>query len=251
MNDNVKKENRRALPRFLLILAGAAVFGGVLGFCAGWMGSSSVSEFVTETVDYLLSAVIPWLIPAVSVVLLADGFRRYRQAKKLFAEWDGADEAPMEEAEETLNWSLLWSSVVMILDFFYLSVGGYCVLPGGTLIVAIVFILMIALVMVLQQKVVDLTRRMNPEKQGSVYDTKFQKKWFESCDEAEKAQIGQASYRAYRVTGTACIVLWVALLILDFIFGVGVLPAFVVLLLWGIMQVSYILECIRLSKREK
>ncbi|WP_298020886.1 DUF3169 family protein [uncultured Dysosmobacter sp.] len=251
MNDNVKKENRRALPRFLLILAGAAVFGGVLGFCAGWMGSSSVSEFVTETVDYLLSAVIPWLIPAVSVVLLAAAVFRYRKARSLFNTWDGEDEAHIDRAETCLDQVLLLGAVAVVLNFFLLSASPYSTAPGGALAIAAAVILALVVIMVIQQKTVDLTRRINPEKKGSVYDTKFQKKWFESCDEAEKAQIGQASYRAYRVTGTACIVLWVALLILDFTFGIGVLPVFVVLLLWGIMQVSYILECIRSSKREK
>ena len=100
-----------------------------------------------------------------------------------------------------------------------------------------------------QQKTVDLTRRMNPEKQVSVYDTKFQEKWYEVCDEAERAQIGQACYRAYMVGTKVCIFLWVALLILNFVFDFGLLPIAAVLAVWGAMQTVYALECIRLSKR--
>ena len=37
-NNTVKKDNRKALPKFFLILLGAAVFGGVAGFAAGWLG---------------------------------------------------------------------------------------------------------------------------------------------------------------------------------------------------------------------
>lgn len=41
MHDDVKRDNRKALPKFLLILLGSAVFGGVLGFLTGWMGYSA------------------------------------------------------------------------------------------------------------------------------------------------------------------------------------------------------------------
>jgi hypothetical protein len=90
---------------------------------------------------------------------------------------------------------------------------------------------------------------MNPEKQGSVYDMKFHKKWLDSCDEAEQRQIGQAAYHAFRVTRMACLVLWLVLMLLDLPFGFGPLPALAVLLLWGVMQISYALECIRLSRK--
>ena len=102
----------------------------------------------------------------------------------------------------------------------------------------------------LQQKVVDLERRLNPEKRGSVYDMKFQKTWMDSCDEAERAQIGQACYRAYMVGTKVCTFLWVALLILNFVFDFGMLPIAAVLVVWGVMQTVCALECIRLSKRK-
>ena len=79
------------------------------------------------------------------------------------------------------------------------------------------------------EDIVDLERRINPEKRGSVYDMKFQKTWMDSCDEAERAQIGQACYRAYMVGTKVCIFLWVALLILNFVFDFGLLPIAAVL----------------------
>lgn len=251
MHDDVKRENRKALPKFALIMLGAAAFGGVLGFLSGWMGRSSAVDFAVEALDYFVSTVIPWLIPAASLVLLAAAVWQYRRAKRLFEEWDGEEEEHIDQAERRLNWVLLLVTATMVLNFFMLSASPYSQLPYGALASAAVFLLIIAAVLVMQQKTVDLTRRMNPEKRGSVYDVNFQKKWLESCDEAEKQQIGQASYRAYRAAGQACVTLWVALLLLDIEFDVGVLPSFVALLLWGILQVSYILECIRLGKREK
>lgn len=251
MNDNVKKENRKALPRFLLILLAAAVFGGVLGFIAGWMGYSSAADFVAEAVDYLIGRVIPWLIPAVSLVLLAAAVWQYRRARALFAAWDGEAEEAIDAADMGLNAALLLTSIVMVLNFFLLAASWYIAWDLGPILTCGFFILVMIAIVLLQQKVVDLTRRMNPEKQGSVYDLKFHKKWLDSCDEAEQRQIGQAAYRAYRAATMACLVLWVALLVLDIIFQFGLLPVFVVLLLWGILQVTYILECIRLEKRKR
>ena len=92
-------------------------------------------------------------------------------------------------------------------------------------------------------------RRLNPEKQGSIYDLHFQKKWMGSCDEAEQRQMGQAAMRAFRTVNTVCPFIWCVLMMLDFVFHFGALPAFTVLLTWGVLNVSYMLEAIRLSRR--
>ena len=39
---------------------------------------------------------------------------------------------------------------------------------------------------------------MAPEKKGNVFDVKFQKDWYESCDELEKLQIGNACYKTFK-----------------------------------------------------
>ena len=111
------------------------------------------------------------------------------------------------------------------------------------------FLASIAVIILIQQRVVDLTRRLNPEKQGSIYDLKFKKKWMDSCDEAEQKQIGQAAYKAYNVLNAACPIVWVMLMFASFLFEISLLPAFVLVVLWGILNVSYIVECIRMNRR--
>ena len=113
------------------------------------------------------------------------------------------------------------------------------------------FILSVAAMTVAQQKVVDQVRRMNPEKQGSVYDVHFNKKWLASCDEAEQKQIGQAAYKAYHTVDVACPFLWMTMVLLNYAFDFGLLmPAFTVCLLWLLLNVTYSLEAIRLSRRK-
>ena len=250
-NNDVKRDNRKALPKYLLILFVAAIFGGVLGFAAGWMGHDSLSEAVAAAVSGFLALVAPWAIPITSAVSLAVILWMYRGAKGLLTGWDGEDDAVMDRAEEKLNWALLLATAQMILDMFFFAVAETYSGPAGGLVSVLTFLVSVFLLVFAQQKAVDLTRKMNPEKRGSVYDVHFKKKWFQSCDEAEQKQIGQAAYKAFNVVNTACPIAWMVLLLLSFAFNLSILlPAFLVCLLWLLLTVTYCLECIRLGKRK-
>lgn len=204
-NNAVKKDNRKALPKYLLILFGAGICGGVAGFAAGWLGHENLSETIAAAVDSALTAAAPW--------------------------------------------ALLCTSAQLVLDMFFFAAAQGS--PSKTALLSVLFFLVSAFVLVFsQQKIVDLTRQMNPEKQGSVYDTKFRKKWLESCDEAEQKQIGQAACQAFNAVNVLCPALWVVLLMLSFAFSFDLLlPAFTVCLIWLVLNVSYCLACIRLGKR--
>ena len=249
-NNTVKKDNRKALPKYLLILFVAAIFGGVLGFAAGWVGHDNLSEVIAAAVSNGLTAVSPWALLVTSVVSLALILWLYRGAKALYTGWNGEDDNVMDRADEKLNWALLLTAAQLVLDMFFFAVA-----QSGHNMTALwsvlFFIVSIFLLVFAQQKIVDLTRKMNPEKKGSVYDTKFKKKWFESCDEAEQKQIGQAAYKAFNVVSTACPILWGVLLLLSYAFNFSLLmPTFIVCFIWLLLQVSYCLECIRLGKRK-
>ena len=74
---------------------------------------------------------------------------------------------------------------------------------------------------ILQQKCVDSAKKTNPEKTASVYDTKFHKKWMDSCDEAEKIMLGKCAFKAYAATNAVCTVLSIVLAICALILGIG------------------------------
>ena len=247
MNDHVKRDNRRALPKYLLTILLYGLLGGVLGFFTGVAGAAGVAETVRQALDRLLAVCAPWGIVASAVILLGAGWYLYAAAKRRFTAWDGEDEDTMDDVERQLSWALLLTGLMIVLDFFFFAAS---IIYERFLQDLILFLASVAVLVVLQQKIVDLERRINPEKRGSVYDMKFQKTWMDSCDEAERAQIGQACYTAYRVGNKVCVFLWVALLILNFVFDFGLLPIAAVLVVWGVMQTAYALECIRLSKRK-
>ena len=253
MSKNEKSENRRALPKFALTMAGSLVLGGLLGFVIGLSHAFGLeAAALTEGLNRALEAATPWGIPVTSVITLGACFLLCRSAGKKFAAWDGGDEDETSESIDTaLSWVLLLSAVQLLFNLFFLS--AFCIYWMDRDIRALalvgVFLLSCGFVIFAQQKAVDLTRRMNPEKRGSVYDTKFQKKWMDSCDESERRQIGEASRRAYMVTSRLCLGLWLVLAVLSMVFEMSLLPVFILLLVWGVMQVTYALECIRLGKR--
>ena len=249
-NNAVKKDNRKALPKYLLILFVAAIFGGVLGFAAGWLGHDNLSEVIAAVVADGLIAAAPWALLGTSVVSMVLILWLYRGAKVLYTGWDGEDDDVMDRADQKLNWALLLTAAQLVLDMFFFAVAQSA--HNMTALWSVLFFLVsIFLLVFAQQKIVDLTRKMNPEKKGSVYDTKFKKKWFESCDEAEQKQIGQAAYKAFNVVSTACPILWGILLLLSYAFNFSLLmPTFIVCFIWLLQQVSYCLECIRLGKRK-
>ncbi len=245
-----KSENRRALPKFFLMMLGSLLAGGVLGFAVGLSRFFDTGE-IAGRLNGALQAATPWGIPVTTVLTMGACFLLYRSAAGKFAAWDGGDESDATEtAEILLSWTLLLSAVQLLINFFFMTAIGTCQpAEAGVLGMIGVFVLSCGLVIFTQQKVVDLERKINPEKHGSVYDTKFQKKWLDSCDESERRQIGEASRRAYMLTTRVCLGLWLALTVLGMVFELGMLPVTVLLLVWGTLQVSYTLACIRLSKK--
>lgn len=245
MNDKVKQENRRALPKFFGTVLLFALLGGIGGFLVTLAGFSGLAGWAAEGLTGVLGAVVPWGIPVSSLILLGIGLGLYRSAKGRYGRWDGEDEDAAEGIEVTLSYVLLFTTLATVVDFFFLSAA---FLSDAPMVTTALFLVSVALIVLLQQKAIDLTRRMNPEKQGSVYDVKFQKKWIDSCDEAEKAQMGQAAYQAFRAATGTCLVLWVVLTVLNFSFDIGLLPVLMVLILFGVLQVTYCLTCIKLSR---
>lgn len=252
-NNAEKSENRQALPKFFLTMLGSLLAGGLLGFAVGLSRFFDTGE-IAGRLNGALQAATPWGIPVTTVLTMGACFLLYRAAAKKYAAWDGGDESDAtESAEILLSWTLLLSAVQLLINFFFLTavtgIGADQLEDANVLGMIGVFLLSCGVVIFTQQKVVDLERRMNPEKHGSVYDTKFQKKWLDSCDESERRQIGEASRRAYMVTTRVCLGLWLVLTVLGMVFELGMLPVTVLLLVWGTLQVAYTLACIRLSKR--
>ena len=177
-------------------------------------------------------------------------------AKKKILSWDGEDEC-VEKIEQQLNYPMLFANLMTVLNFLFFSASiqvaestafgeRYSVslfpLCLGTFVLGYVWILFVS------NRVVKLEKQLNPEKQGNIFDTQFQKQWIGSCDEAEKQKIYQAGYRGYRAGSTACLILWVVTTFAQLWAGTGILPVICVCLIWLVMMSASMIESIRLEK---
>lgn len=248
-----KSENRKAMPKFILIVVVSLLLGFLVGI--GLVaGSGDWSAHLGEWITHTLIQVSPWLLFGSALLSAALMFGLYHKAKKLFSSWDEDDESTLQRIDRLLSVAMQVNSTLCILSYFFVAIpmsyitayeySTFFICLGG-------FCLNMAVMIIGQQLLVDFTKKLYPEKRGSVYDTKFQKVWFESCDEAERAIIGQASFAAYKTTNGTCLALWMLLILSNQWFHIGLLPIAVVTLIWLINSLSYFLKTMQLENNRK
>lgn len=250
--DPVTRDNRQNWPKFVAILIVALFAGGALGTGVTWIMENPSRDEVIRHLGVALGACSPWSVLC-ALLFWAGSVVCYRRAKAAFVSWNDEDEDVLESTEHLLSWSILWATASQFFAFAAFSVV-VSLIPLGyadylSLLAAIVGLLVVTfLVLLSQQRVVDLTRRINPEKQGSVYDLKFQKKWLASCDEAERQRIGQAAYSSFLVTSRTAMVVWIAMVLVNLYLPIGPLPVLAALIPWGVGQISYLAACLKMER---
>lgn len=255
-NREIKKANRKALPKFVLIMVISLLAGGAMGFCAAKYGLNTLAGGMKSAGAFFGTHIAPWLMLGIAVIVPAVCVPIYQSAKRLLASWDGENEEISDSIDKKLSMIIWMTDAALILSYFLIAAsysGGFAAFENERGIVSFFagivgfFAIMIEAVMT-QQKCVDAAKKTNPEKTASVYDTKFQKKWMDSCDEAEKMMIGKCAFKAYAATNTVCTVLSIVLAICALVFGTGFLPSLVVCLVWIVNQSVYCKEALRYSK---
>ena len=255
-NNEIKKANRKALPKFMLIMVISLLVGGLGGFCSAKYGLNSLSDGMKSAGAFFSAYIAPWLMLAAAVILPVVCIPIYRSTKKLISCWDGENEEISDTIDQKLSIVIWVTSAALILSYFLIAASyaeGFATFEKGNSIIpffvgiAGFFAIMIEAV-ILQQKCVDSAKKTNPEKTASVYDTKFHKKWMDSCDEAEKIMLGKCAFKAYAATNAVCTVLSIVLAICALILGIGFLPSLTVCLIWIVNQSVYCKEALKYSK---
>ena len=249
----IKRENKKALPKLFLIIAVCAVLGFFAGFGAAWLGDNDPAS-IAGNLHRFWTAGAPINLPVLAVLLMIPAQVLYFREKKAFSRWDGEEEEALEKIETILSIALLLVGCFMIFIYFGMAVilSAIDALSKAAVIICLAeMLLSLFWAAVLQQKLVDLEKQINPEKQGSVYDTKFSKKWMDSCDEREQLIIYKSAYQSYKFTSTFCLVLSLVVMLGSIPFGYGPLPACIVLLVWLVMMLSYCIAAMKLEKHKK
>lgn len=245
--DQIKKENRKAFPKFLLIVVAGALLGFAGCFGCKFINDQKLLDTLAPAFQTGLRILAAWGIPAVWVLLILPGALLFRKAKIMFRSWDGEDTICPEQIDHTLELFTLFASIAQLLVFLFFTISASVGYRSLMLLATVELLISQAALMWLQQKVVDLNRLLNPEKDGSVYDLHFHKKWMQSCDEAEQLRIGQAAFAAFKATNIACMSLWVLLFFGHFFFDLPIFATFIVILIWGVLLISYCVACMRMK----
>ena len=126
------------------------------------------------------------------------------------------------------NIASVYAIVAMALSYFA---------PIGPSV--LLLIVEVAWTVTIQSKTINAIKVLYPEKRGSVWDTKFSKDWYSSCDEAEQQLIGQYCYRTFLIMNSVYPVAMVLLALLALFDMVTPFACFLVGLLWLIQQTVY------------
>lgn len=250
-----QKEDKKSFRKMMIFLLISMVVGFICGFAAEYFKDLQIAEsgILMQTLD--MATPFCSLFFTVIILLLSIVFER--RCHRSFAKWDGEDEQIYEKMDLENGYVMILNSMNMILSYFFFGAGIYCIsdesLHQGFTIVrtAAAFagiILTFIVVGVFQKRSVDFQKKLNPEKRGSVYDSRFAEKWLKSCDEAEKLSIYRCSYKSFKATSGICVLLWLVCFIGMNSWNFGLLPMTMVVIIWAVQTFSYFMESIRLCK---
>lgn len=234
----MKQERKKSTMyiRFAVITLVCAALGAV----GGWLVGDAGSDLFTATshINQIIAAPGLWWF-APGYLLAASNMVYFICANALLPQTE-TDDAVFEEADRRLCLALILSGAAMVLLFIALGVSGHAMIVGPAAILLMVHtVVQLIWIIVLQAVTIKATKTIHPEKRGNVFDTKFQKDWFQSCDEAEQQKIGQCSYFCFRLMSG---IFPVVMMLLFFLSSAGMAqPVWILLfgLLWMVQQLGY------------
>ena len=235
----------------------AALFGAIASVVIQ-IGAEHISpDTLGDSVNRILTIILPFCIPALLLGIHLPVGIRLKKVRRLIASWDGEDETVADSLEDTIAKLLLCTSCAFYLSMFF--VGALLTLNlyyevyfakamGISLSVILAFLVEITVLTAQQKICVDLTKQMNPEKKGSVYDINFEKKWYASLDEAEKIAVGQCAYASHKAVNLACSIIWLLLVLLAIAMPVGILPFLIPIAIMLVSNISFVMADLKSRK---
>ena len=247
-----KKENSKKIGIKFAITMICSLFAGLIaGILAAKYGKKSIS-----VVDISNTLIIPLtvLFCLISVGLFIASYVIYVRSQREFRNWDGKDEDLLSKIEEKLSYPLLFTGIAQAVGYGFFPtimwMGDQAdidkmLLSAAGFVSAVMFILTFVWVLTIQHYIVKFLKLVNPEKKGSIFETDFNKKWLNSCDEAQKMQVYRAGFVAYNAGIKCCIALWLLSLVGMTVLDTGVLPVIMASIFLLVLTVAYCVECIK------
>lgn len=254
----IKSEDKKAFKSFVIVIVISSIIGGIFGFMSGYL-KEIFGGSITNLLINILKMIAPFASLVFSILVIVAYKIIYTNSRKKYELWKqtNEDDDTIDKIEEKLSYILLLASINMIVGFFFFGVGTILLpfdnINGDLSIIRAIclligFLICIASSILIQNKIVNLEKEINPFLKGSVYDTKFTEKWVDSCDEAIKLSIYKSAYKAFSCVSTTCIILWMFCVLGSYLWDFGILPLTMVTIIWLVQTVSYCIESIKCSK---
>lgn len=207
-----QREDRRAFRKFIVLLLVSMVVGGITGAFSTMAakGQADIGAGITAG----LQKIAPYanlVIAAALAVWMTGMLRGGMKSTGIDSGW-----------EEEVPWVKIAATFLGLIAVMVVTV-------------------------IAQNRIVNFTKEINPEKKGSVYDLKFQKTWIASCDEAEQLQIYRAAFRAYTAMNYAALGMFLVCFIGMLSWNFGLLPLTMVLFVWLTGVIVYGVESLRMT----
>lgn len=243
MKPKTEKKNAWVYVKFAIIIVVSGIFGAVCSMAIG-AGFENFTNLGAVLSQSLYGAGVPLLGGGLLLAAAATGL--YLAAKKPMARAD-EDDAAYEKANRLLCLSMIlttlgfpWFVLTMGLTFGQTTRNEELGFTGFGLLILIAQIIWFS---ALQAIVVGATKKLFPEKQGNVFDTKFQKDWYASCDEAEQKAIGDCSYFTFQIMNLVYPIVMVLLIMIGSAWSINALWFVLLGGLWMMQTLVYQLRC--------
>lgn len=260
------KENQKGNPsegkkfiKYLFVCTGLYVAGYLFGMMTAFAKDILTNENLIAAVESALTKGVPVLFVLLNAVVFTGSMIVYWKAKKMADNWDGEEEEDIDAIEKKLNNIIVAYNIVVILNLFFFGVmveiAGIAEIAKGTewnipysVFAGAGLLISLGLYMFAAKLVVDLEKRLNPERrQVSIFDMNFEKRWEESSDEAQKQIMYKAGYAAYKAANIVCSVMWGVTLMGQLVYATGVFPMACICIIWGVSIGTFSIVCAKLE----
>jgi hypothetical protein len=234
------------------------IIGFFAGYGAGALAANDLVFFDASFWNGFLINVFPWLFDIAALVLLVVCLSLSLICKKKLKNLDMEDEDAIDAFEKKLNLPLVLCTFAIIFDIFCTGLllqaekialdADLPFLEKMSVKEALALMILLPIgCLFATRSIVEMEKKLNPEKKGDILDAGFSKTWFKSFDEGQKHIAYQASYKAMMATNISCLVLALASFFSILLFDCGILPLLFVCILWAINTFTYMFQAAKLE----
>lgn len=255
------KKKMNTYVKYGLTMLICCIVGGVIGFLSFYFhDSTSMHEVITSVIRLIQQNILPIFI-ILFIISVLIGEIALHKLNVLGNELTTADDDRSDwleyKMERVGGLGLICNTAIMALSLVLLSTAysmeymkqiAQSISLFQLLAACIIFILLFVYNGFWQVRYVKMIQRFYPDKKGDPASAKFQEQWLESCDEAEKEEIYQASYKTYRTMSTLLPILIVLTMCSHLLWNTGIMAVVVVGIVWITLVTSYCQSCIQKKK---